>query len=181
MSRVEVVARRYVLCPTCGKGEFTVEHLFSVDRDRRAGPWYCDNAECRMGFMVAVSQGGDVDLTPYERGDLPGLGLLKFRDLYLVVEEKHGAYVGDRAGSADYMYHSHQCPTNLLANVEAIYDASGSDPHGLMRHVASILDTPATRARLEEAGSLAELFALFSTDGKPAPTNWPEENRGVIA
>jgi hypothetical protein len=175
----EIKTRRYVSCPACGEHEFIVEHLFD-----RPGPygigcaWHCDNAECRAGWKFSITADGAVELERDGTGEPPGLGLLKFRDLYLVVDQKYRNLVGD--DHADYFYHSHQCPTNILGTVEDVYDARGKDPHGTMRYVASILDTEATRLRLESAGSLRELFELFGTDGQPAPSNWPEANGGVM-
>lgn len=173
----EIKTRRYVLCPECGVGEFYVEHLFDDNyEDRSVGPWYCKNGDCRMGFSIKVA-GEEVELTPTKRYKARGLGLLKFRDLYLVVNQI-GNLVGDV--HADFFYHSHQCPTSILSTVEEVFDARGNDPHGTMRYVASILDTEETRKRLGAATSLRELFDLFGTDGQPAPTRWPEEDGGML-
>lgn len=175
----EIKTRAYVACPECGEGEFIVQHLLGWEKGRKAGaPWYCHNDACRAGWQFSMGEDGTLEIERADTGKAPGYGLLKLGDLYLVHHQKYGNYVD--SDSADYMYHSHQCPTDILGEIEAVFNARGSDPHGVMRYVTSILDTPETTKALEETGSLQALFALFKTDGQPAPTNWPEENGGVI-
>ena len=173
-ANITTETKHYLHCPECNGRMGAIDHLLG-DIDRAFGHWICGG--CHGKVVGTVHPDGTVDAMVKGKADPAGYGLLKLGDLYLVVRET-SAYV-DRDG-ADYAYHSHQCPTNLLSQVEHVFDASGEDPHGTMRYVASILDTPETRERLGTTGTLASLFALFDTDGQPAPTAWPEENRGVI-
>jgi hypothetical protein len=111
------------------------------------------------------------------------LTLLKLGDLFLVVEKY--TYTPD---GADFLFHSHQCPSNILHNVLAVVDPEhGSDPHGRIRFVSGIEDTPEARAALgfDDRGgvghvTLAQTLGLFGTDGQPTPSSWPERDNGVI-
>ncbi len=85
------------------------------------------------------------------------------------------------ADNQDFFYHSHQCPTNLLRDVEEVFDPEhGKDPHGILRYVASIDATPESTKALHDMHTLAELFALFQTDGQPPSGAWPESNGGML-
>lgn len=113
------------------------------------------------------------------------LSLFKLGELYLIVEDY--TYEDD---AADFLFHSHQCPQNMLRKVIAVFDPEhDSDPHGVMRFVAGIDDTPEARALLgdDDRGTnasvttFAGMLQLFRTDGQPAPSDWPERDNGVIA
>lgn len=163
---------RYLMCPACGSRMSSIDHL-SVGQT--FGPWSCGALECRASVMGTVTaDGADIVVERQSDQHQPQFALLKFRDLYLVLLDKYGV---DRP---DYFYHSHQCPTNLMAKVEHVFDAEGSDPHGVMRFVAHVPWSKDSADSLKAMGSLAELFAFFRTDGEPAPTDWPEENAGVL-
>ena len=81
----------------------------------------------------------------------------------------------------EFFCHSHQCPTNLLHDVMEVYGPDGDhDPHGLIRYVACVDDTPMMRTALEDGPSLHEVMKLFCTDGELPPTEWPERNGGLL-
>jgi hypothetical protein len=112
------------------------------------------------------------------------LTLLKLGDLYVVVDGYR--YKSD---DADFLFHSHQCPMNLLRATVAVFAPEhGHDPHGRLRFVAGIDDTPEARALLgeDEQGSnasvtsFAGMLQLFGTDGQPPDSKWPERDGGVI-
>jgi hypothetical protein len=170
--KVETKTKRYIVCPRCGNDSKRVCHL---EPGCSFGPWRCDG-DCPMEFSGRIEADGSVTVDAREgEARRRGLALLRFRDLFLVVEERYG-----RIEEPDFFYHSHQCPTNQLRHVEKLFDADGDDPHGVLRFVASIDATEETEAALEAATSLRELLVLFKTDGQPAPSEWPEKNRGML-
>jgi len=62
-----------------------------------------------------------------------------------------------------------------------VYGPDGDhDPHGLIRYVACVDDTPMMRTALEDGPSLHEVMKLFCTDGELPPTEWPERNGGLL-
>ena len=107
----------------------------------------------------------------------PALTLLRFRELYIVVDSYS---ICEDDQHADFLFHSHQCTENLLRSTVAVFDpAQGSDPHAVLRYVAQIADTPLNREVLE-GGDLSALLRAFDTDGEPPPSQWPEENHGML-
>lgn len=175
----EILTKRFIRCPHCGGGEFTVEHLFNPeDVERLFGPWHCH--KCNYEFFGATKQDGTVEITKLKpSASQPMLCLLRFRDLYLVVNRYARPKQDDREDWYDYLFHSHQCPGNILRSVEEVYDpAEGRDPHGQIRFIAAVPDVGQNIGK--ECNTLEELFRYFRTDGAEAPTNWPVEQRGLI-
>jgi len=173
----ELGITRYFLCPRCGKHRFTYSHL---EPGRSFGPWGCDTVGCNADIRGKITLEGEPDITVVDRDYPKGLMLIKFRDLYLVVEG-YRFYEGEEADHYDFLVHSHQCPSNLLRATREVFEVEqGSDPHGVLRFVAAIEDTPNNRETLHEEVSLTRLFQVFQTDGVPPPTNWPERNCGML-
>ena len=178
--RIELKTKRYFVCAKCGEHKI-VEHLFG-DVDVKWGPWHCDG-DCDQVHRGTARADGTMDVESTSEPRRRGFALLRRGDMFLVVDQKYG-----RIENPDFFYHSHQCPEAILRTVQAVYDATGSDPHGLFRYVTSVEDTPETRLALTgggrsnmgQVGTLQELLAVFKTDGLPAPTEWPEENGGMI-
>lgn len=174
--KATIVTKRYIACPCCGRGEFQIQHLLSLGRPTEFGPWFCDYEDCCTELQGRIDADGSVEIE-HRKTALHGIALLKLGGLYLVVDEPASRMDDEHA---DYFYHSHQCPLNLLLRVSDVFDATGRDPHGVMRFVANIDATPRARERLEQIQSLAELFHLFGTDGQPQHSEWPEENGGML-
>lgn len=172
-----VLTKRFIRCPHCDKGEHTVEHLFE-DQDRSFGRWRCH--DCNHEFSGVAKQDGTIEITKVVPSDSqPMLCLLRFRDLYLVVNSYTKPKQDDRDDWYDYLFHSHQCPSNILGSVEEVYDpAEGRDPHGQIRFIAAVPDAGQDVGK--ECGTVEELFRYFHTDGTEAPTNWPEDQHGLI-
>lgn len=183
----ETTTKPFFLCPDC-RYEFSFGHL--VDKTQRSfGPWYCHSGSCPNQVSGTVFPDGTLDVRWSQRAEPPGLSLLYCRGLYLVCE--HAFHNPD---GHDYFFHSHACPVTLLHSVLEVFEPEhGGDPHGVLRHVASIPDTHLARQNLgladlprEPGGahrlspSLADVFRIFGTDGQPGPTRWPEENAGVV-
>lgn len=171
-----IATRRYIVCPGCGQGEFQIEHLLDTGRPTDFGPWRCDREDCCTEIEGCITADGDIEIE-HRKTAASGIALLKLGDLYLVVDEPAGRIEDEYV---DYFYHSHQCPLNLLREVSDVFYGTGRDPHGVLRFVANIEASPNVRQRLEQAGSLAELFRLFGTDGQPAASAWPEEDGGML-
>lgn len=166
---VVLKTRTYVPCPRCDVGEFNIQHLLDAKKSFVIGPWVCDNRHCDAAVTLRVSAEGEVDVVEVRESEMPrALVLLRFGDLYLVTR----GYTSD-GDQWDYLYHSHQCPTNLLRHVYAVFDQTGEDPHGRLRYVAEILDTPDNLARLEkQTHDLKTLFEMFGTGGEPRKGRW---------
>lgn len=179
--KVDLVMKRFVLCPACEKHEHSVEHLFELGERRHFGPWSCETDDCYTTVRGTCFPNGEVDVVFEDSPKKRGFALCKLRDLYLVVREPYG-----RIGNPDFFYHSHQCPTNLLSRVTEVFGPSGEpDVHGMIRYVAGIDDTPETRKVLHAGDgsacpSLRMVMELFKTDGEPIETDWPEGNEGVL-
>lgn len=110
--------------------------------------------------------------------------LLYFRGLYLVIRW-YGSSFDEKAEQArlwDFLFHSHQCPTNILHRIEDVFDPEwGQDPHGVMRYVANIPFSAEIKKQLDSnVVSIAELFNMFGTDGTPPKSEWPEKDGGLI-
>ena len=139
--KATVITKRFVVCPECGESEFSVDHVIG-DIDRRLGPWRCDNQSCLTQVFMWPRADGTLDIE-VQKTEPNGYALCKLRDLYLVLREPYGRIEADHA---DYFYHSHQCPTNLLRHLVAVYSPSGQpDQHGMIRFVANIEDTEEAR------------------------------------
>ncbi len=185
MPQAAIHTKRFIHCPHCGQSEHQVEGLFQ-NASYNFGPWRCH--ECNHEFIGRVV-GDTVEITSVVESDRePVVCLFRFRDLYLVVKgytrQKNYEYEW-----YDYLFHSHQCPVNILRSVHAVYcPHDGNDPHGVIRFIAAI---PDVRQKINEfsfdpgeqdidCGTLEELFRVFGTDGTDAPTNWPESQRGLL-
>ncbi|HXJ49414.1 MAG TPA: hypothetical protein VNF91_09630 [Candidatus Acidoferrum sp.] len=172
-AKIETVHR--IACEKCGG------HFGSIDHLRLGatfGPWSCRNRDCDQEVSGTVTaDGADVELTTRDRRGR--LFLLKLRDVYIVTRNPWVS--ADPGDNDDYFIHSHQCPTNLIQQAIEVFDAEGNDPHGIFRLVASKPFTHEAEDKLEEMHSLQELLAFFGTDGAPASTDWPEEDKGVLS
>jgi len=179
---VKIVTRRFVCCPNCGGSTHGVEHLLDSVRehgDITFGPWPCE--ECDHDFFGEVTVDQDVVIRKVVKSRVwKVFVLLRFRDLWVVVRGRN--YPDAAEDSWDYFYHSHECPVNIMKDVVDVYDAEvGSDPHGVFRYVAEIAATKEIEKTLDEGCmTLESVFRLFDTDGKEAPTRWPERDHGVI-
>ena len=189
--RAETVRPVFIVCPHCGKSEHRVQHLYDTSKERGKevsfGPWQCDECQHEFSGTVLYNPGHvtdpcEVTITSiYPWIKVPKLSLLRFRDLYVVVDSYSDHKPGEKDSPwYDFLFHSHQCPTNILRSVEEVFDDEGRDPHGVLRFVAAIDDTEENRKRLDAAPSKEKLFELFGTDGKDAPSDWPEVNKGVL-
>lgn len=178
LMNVAIVTRRFIACPTCRAHQHPVEQLFaaSIASDHRFGPWRCGTADCNTEISGTVRADGTIDIEATER-EPRGFSICKLRDLYLVLHETSG-HVGREI--ADFFYHSHQCPDHLFRKVVAVYGPSGHDQHGMIRFIASAVDTRELRDFILSGPSLAELLARFQTDGEPHETAWPEEYAGQL-
>ncbi len=117
--RITPITRPFVMCPRCRTSSWPVGHI-SVNM--RFGPWVCSDRECRAQISGVALEDGTFDI---EVTDAPGLALtlLRFRDIYLVI----GGYQQSKGDSWDYLYHSHQCPGNLLRSTVDVFSAEEPD------------------------------------------------------
>lgn len=135
-------SKQVLPCPHCGKGDHDVDAL---PVGREVGPWYCK--VCGLAFsLVRLPEDGtfEVTLRPETR-KVETLDLLMLppqdQAVYFVVkgmrfeDKKADPYVTDKEHKA-YYYDEHSCPTNWLAP-EMVYYEGDSDPHGLIRFVAT--------------------------------------------
>lgn len=148
-SAAKIITHRFIVCPSCGKGEKPIDHLVP---GTNAGPWYCDL--CGRGLMVDVHADGTLSRRYYSRSErrVNQLVLLRIppceKPIYLLVKgmrfETDGKVESDedREGHKRYFYEEHTCPTNYLHDVVAVMVDGDSDPHGLAEYVTAI-DRPA--------------------------------------
>lgn len=166
-------------CPHCGKSSRPIQRLIDQRAQQGAdvsfGPWRCD--ECWHEFSGAVCDVGVhiTEVRPCKERKM--LSLLRFQGV-LVVVDSYCDY-SDDPDWYDYLFHSHQCPTNIMHSAKEVFDEDGRDPHGLFRFIAAIPDTEEARKALD-AMDIASLLALFHTDGTEAPTAWPAADGGVL-
>lgn len=191
MMKAETVRPVFIVCTNCAKGEHRVQHLYETSKERGTevsfGPWQCEKCghEFKGNVLYAPGSMHDpcvvtiTDVYPWKK--VPKLSLLRLRDLYVVVDS-YGDYQPEEKDRLwyDFLFHSHQCPTNIMRSAMEVFDKDGRDPHGILRFVAALDDTEENRKKLDEAGTREDLFKLFQTDGQDALTEWPEENKGVI-
>jgi hypothetical protein len=178
--KAEITTKRFVTCPGCKEYQHCVEHLFN-GTEHPFNDLRCYGEGCRTVISGTVHADGAITLGM--RNTRPhGFALLKLRDLYLVRRERFESDAAEADDADDYFYHSHQCPTNLLWDVVAVYGPSGEpDQHGMIRYVARIENTSETRKIFEGGNlSLRQLLDLFGTDGEPIASNYPEANEGLI-
>ncbi len=173
--KAKIETARHIACEKCGGRFGAIDHL---EVGRTFGPWSCRNLDCDQDVQGTIAMdGADVTFSTHERKGR--LYLLKLQDVFFVMRNPHVS--ASPSDSDDYFIHSHQCPTNLIQNAIAAFDAEGNDPHGIFRLVASRPFTHEGEDALREMSGLAELFAFFGTDGVPASTDWPEEDKGVLS
>lgn len=158
----------YFNCPNCGVKRFSVGHLITKTRPYTFGPWECSN--CNHSISGFIDSDINVTITKVDEcKNKPVLCLIRLNDLYMVIDSYKSL---EDPNWYDYLFHEHQCPTNIMRSVIEIFDAEdGIDPHGLFRFVACIDDTEENRKKLsQKTQDLHELFKLFQTDGTDAPT-----------
>ena len=174
--KAEIKTKRFIGCPHCGRGDHWIDHLFN---GATFGPWLCKH--CNHSFSGKILADG-VEITEVQEYNRePVLCLFRFRDLYFVIRSYSKPKDADPRWY-DYLFHSHQCPVNLLRNVEEVFCPSeGLDPHGILRFIAAIPDPGDLRHKYDrDHPTLESIFHLFGTDGTEAPTEWPESQRGLL-
>jgi len=168
-----VITKRFLICPSCKTGEFSIDH---IKAGYGFGPWSCNRSECDAQVSGMIGPDMAVSVTVTRRDEPRGFALLQLGNLLLVLKEDYG-----RVRNWDFFYHSHQCPSNLMKQVYKVYDADGQvDPHGRLRYIAGIDDTLDNRDALDAVCDLKSLLDLFQTTGIPTKTEWSEENEGMI-
>jgi hypothetical protein len=175
VSAARIETARYLICPKCSSRVSSIDHLAI---GQTFGPWLCKSIDCDQEVSGTITADG-ADVT-YSTAPRRGrLYLLKLRDVYFVMRNRYRDADPDDDND-DYYIHSHQCPTNLIQDAISVFDAEGSDPHGIFRLVASVPFSHEREDQLREMVGLGELLAFFGTDGQPAATEWPEEDRGML-
>jgi len=175
----KIKTKRYLECPNCGDYDFSVDHVLDKDTIQSYGPWHC--TICNHEVRFKAGQGVLQDVTTKECPRQPMLCLFRIRDLYVVVDSYSMPDDG-KPDWYDYLFHSHQCPTNLARHVVEVFcPEEGQDPHGVFRFIAAIPDEEDNRTLVQDkCTTLQELFFAFQTDGQEAWTRWPESQRGLI-
>lgn len=132
--KVELVAKRYFLCPKCKEHEFCVEHLF--ENGTNAGPWYCDT--CDTGWMIVIDEHDNVHVEErpkiYREWLLLSIGPTD-SPVYLRVPSVRFTAEQFRERTEFYI-EINTCPTNLLKRVDEIWFDGDADPHGILRVVS---------------------------------------------
>lgn len=178
--KVEVHTQRFITCPACGRGHFSVEHLFGYLVQHKtavttAGAWWCDYEDCGVGFNLTIRETGEV-LVDIKEGHrkVPLTVLLRILPtnniIYLVVngmrfvDPKKEESAREIADHKKYFYEEHTCPTNYLQDIDTLIVAGDADPHG----IASLVGFVDGKAeRFTESGITEEILGLFGV--KPEP------------
>ena len=178
--KAEIVTKRFITCPRCQNATWPVDHLTP---GATWGPWSCPDNNCTAAVKGIVCDDWTIDVEVSDKPEMV-LALFLFRGLYLVVS---GYSSVNGPSHYDFLFHSHQCPENMLSSTIAVFDPeTGIDPHGVLRFVAAVPDSEALRDRIgaghQQNGdeTLAKLFVEFSTDGVPPPSDWPERDGGML-
>jgi hypothetical protein len=176
--KATIITKRFIKCPKCDN-TFGIEHLMGKECNNRPfGPWQCDDCTTTIKGRVVD---GQVEIEEVEPRGYPTLSLVKFKDTYLVLEHKIMGNKNGKIENWDFFFHSHQCPANLLRSVISVFDYEESDPHGMIRFISSIPFNIENKEKLDRAYLTEHLFDLFNTiDGEPQPSEWPEENKGML-
>ena len=148
MSEINIKSKRYISCPTCGKGEHFVEHLLSNPKFTSAGvgsTWYCKEPDCGKGFDFRIENGimTSIEARP-DKQQFPKLVLLRIppqkESIFFIIEgSTFAAKPGDPLGAEHdpYFYNEHQCPTNFTRDIVEMFIGSDMDPHGLFEYRAT--------------------------------------------
>ena len=150
-----VFTKRFVTCPTCGKSDHVIEHLFEgfgkpgYGESLRAGPWPCQ--VCGHSFNLTCWTDGTVELEPSnEPVSVPITVLLEIppqnESIFLkVAAETYGRPVTD--DKERYFYEEHTCPVNYLRSVVEVKVGDDEDPHGLALYRSWYVAEDAQRSR----------------------------------
>lgn len=161
MKPARIRTKQFILCPGCGKGESSIQHLLDdSQRETFEGEWYCDECGCSYKFKIS-EEGVFAEVNPL-KWKKPALALLRLRPtgtVYAVVEDSIYDYAPD-GGNRSYYYEEHTCPTNVLSNIEYLIDGDNNDPHGIWEFVA-LIEGKITDSNM----TTEELAALFNFRG----------------
>jgi len=126
---------RYIVCPTCLKGEHRVDHLLAGTKTS----WYCNNVECGRRFHLEVLKDGRVVTEPEDERTIPTVVTLESKGPVRI--EVQGFVIVKDGQEPDfshdeYHYNEHTCPVNYLGVEEVIDPTTGDeDPHGIFQYV----------------------------------------------
>ena len=90
------------------------------------------------------------------------------KPVYFIVEREDDPLYNQTDEQRKFLYESHSCPTNWLEPVYMVHDGN-SDPHGLIRYVASRKETDLPDDESVEPNDRTEAF-----------DNWIASTNGVI-
>lgn len=166
MQAVFTKTTRYVLCPSCGDGEFDVS-LLGIGGT--AGRWYCD--DCGVGIklevvsetLVEVETTGDrqigtnVHLVLDDPSQLP-LTIVVEGMAFGEIRQTDEEILAERGHHDRYFYEEHTCVLNFLKSVKKVIAPDGDDDrHGIFRWEKTVLESvdavtaPAQFPLLQEA------------------------------
>lgn len=138
MEKVETVIEieHFILCPHCGNSKHAVDHLFSDDKEKTFGRWFCN--ECGGGFTGKV-KGMDVFVEKDKNRKDKCIVFMRNGNILLVIEGMYfdGEFDIDHQ---KYYYEEHTCPTNYLLDVLYVINLEDGDldPHGIFKFVSAI-------------------------------------------
>lgn len=138
--KARLITHTHVACPNCGEEAGRVDHLFP--QAPVSTSWYCDS--CGREYAVKVNSPAEieVEVRDGQHIDTHDLLMIPPRDtpVYFVVKGMELRRPGDTpedAGSKQYLYEEHSCPTNHV-RCEAIISDGDEDPHGVFEFVRSV-------------------------------------------
>lgn len=166
--------KRFFSCDCSNPKEFSVEHLFESYKGKVStfGPWWCDSCGYSWsGRLFPDTQGDpDIDLEKGEYKEDIGV-LLKLsvplEELRFVARIKHLYKPGQPLRGLRYLIEEHNCPTNILSDIEKIFVGTDDDYHGLFEIVAVRRDFPEGWRRDSKSELLEGFSELLSEDENP--------------
>jgi rubredoxin len=124
---------RYILCPACGKDDFSVGHLPIGTKTA----WYCDVCGVRFKLHVLVNNEVECEVIEGERKEKRRVVLQSSGPVTLHLKTFTISPGDDEEFHAEYYYNEHTCPTNFMRDVVKVIDKTGDDdPHGVFKFVS---------------------------------------------
>lgn len=177
--KATIKTKRFITCPVCGEQEWEVEHRLDPSSPYYGGQWgplRCN--KCTHEFNCHLGADDQIEITDISKSKGDIACLFRFRDLYIIA----GPFMEfDNDDHIDHFFHSHICPVSILHSAMEVYDADyGSDPHGVLRFIASVPYDEVSENGWHNSYTLERIFQVFKTDGMDALSEWPEEDHGVM-
>lgn len=160
MQEAKIKIKRFIVCPGCGEGESSIQHLLDDEsRPNFDGQWYCDHCGCSYKFRIEGDQVfSEVNPMKWKK---PALTLLRLKPrgtVYAVVDDSFYDFAPD-GGNKQFYYEESTCPTSVLSNIDYLIDGNNVDPHGIWEFLATVQHEP-----LDSNETIEDIAKIFHFD-----------------